>query len=66
MWSTVQLLSIGRLKSVTNEASFQLGYYVGQCFSAGGSRPKSGSQDRFEWFAECAVKETTTDVILFF
>ncbi len=40
---------------------------VDQCFSTGGSRPKSGSPNRSEWVTECAAKEmtsTTKNVIL--
>lgn len=33
---------------------------VAQCFSVG------GSQDCFEWLEECTVKETSTNLILFF
>lgn len=49
----------------TEETNYCLYCTTVLSFSTSGSLTKSGLRDRFEWATECAVKETTTNILCF-
>ena len=50
IYTSIHLLSSTHLYTFYQLHTF---YHLRQCFSTGGSQPKSGSRTRFEWVTEC-------------